>query len=91
MDFIVENKEGVMQRVSFQDVPGDVCKDLLAAVSRHYEKGSPGNDGEDEMDDEKTFSKMRIRDLRQKLDAKGLGFDIDGSRETLIANLKEHS
>ena len=54
MDFIVESKEEVMQRVSFQDVPGDVCKDLLAAMSRHYEKDSPGDDGEDETDVEKT-------------------------------------
>jgi hypothetical protein len=60
-------------------------------VSRHYEKDSPGENGEDETDAEKTYSKMRIRDLRQKLDAKGLGLDIDGSRESLIANLKEHS
>eukprot|EP00984_Skeletonema_dohrnii_P027462 scaffold17002_cov75-Skeletonema_dohrnii-CCMP3373.AAC.2 len=92
MDFIVENKEEVMQRVSFQDVPGDVCKDLLAAVSRRDEKDSSGDDGEDETTDvEMTYSKMRIRDLRQRLDAKGLGLDIDGSREALIANLKEHS
>eukprot|EP00984_Skeletonema_dohrnii_P018857 scaffold8920_cov84-Skeletonema_dohrnii-CCMP3373.AAC.3 len=91
MDFIVENKEEVTQRVSFQDVPGDVCKDLLVAVSRHYDEDSPGDDGEEETDIEKTFSKMRIRDLRRKLDAKGLGLDIDGSREALIANLKEHS
>jgi speckle-type POZ protein len=91
MDFIVENKEEVMQRVSFQDVPGDVCKDLLAAMSRYYEKDSPSDDGEDETDVEKTYSKMRIRDLRQMLDEKGLDLDIDGSREALIANLKEHS
>eukprot|EP00984_Skeletonema_dohrnii_P002601 scaffold912_cov121-Skeletonema_dohrnii-CCMP3373.AAC.2 len=89
MDFIVENKQEVTQRVSFQDVPGDVCKDLLIAVSRHYDEDSPGDDGEEEIDIEKTFSKMRIRDLRHKLDEKGL--DIDGSREALIANLKEHS
>ena len=78
MDFIVENKEEVIQRVSFQDVPGDVCKDLLAAMSRHYEKDSPDDDGEDETEVEKTYSKMRIRDLRQRLDEKGLGLDIDG-------------
>ncbi len=34
MDFIVENKEDLMQRVSFDDLPGHVCKDLLAAVAR---------------------------------------------------------
>jgi hypothetical protein len=32
---------------------------------------------------------MRIRDLRQKLDEKGM--DIDGSRNALIAALMEHS
>ncbi|KAL7501050.1 hypothetical protein ACHAWT_009205 [Skeletonema menzelii] len=81
MDFIVENKETVMQqeRLSFQDVPGDVIKELLAAVSRHdKEKSSSSHDGN-----------MRISDLREKLHDKGL--DIDGSREALIAKLKEHS
>jgi speckle-type POZ protein len=88
MDFIVEHKEKV-QRVSFQDVPGDVCKDLLAAMSR-----TSGDDDEDDLDDdseldvEKMYMKMRIRDLRQKLHVKGL--DTDGSREALIAKLKEH-
>ena len=90
MDFIVENKQEVLQRVSFQDVPGDVCKDLLAAMSRHYDEDSTGDDDdENETDVEKMCSKMRIRDLRRMLDDKGL--DIDGSREALIAKLKEHS
>ncbi len=94
MDFIVENKEPVIQRVSFRDVPGDACKDLLVAVARHEETDSSTNDdddddGDDEIDAEKTYSKMRIRDLREKLHYKGL--DIDGSRESLIASLKEHS
>lgn len=93
IDFIVENKEKVMQRVSFQDVPGDVCKDFLAAMSRHYDSSSDDDDdgdrGGDETDVEKTYSKMTIRDLREKLNDKGL--DIDGSREALIASLMEHS
>ena len=91
MDFIVENKETVMQqeRLSFQDVPGDVIKELLAAVSRHdKEKSSSSHDG-NETGGEKSFSHMRISDLREKLHDKGL--DIDGSREALIAKLKEHS
>ena len=89
MDFIVENKREVLQRVSFQDVPGDVCKDLLAAMSRHYDEDSTGDDDENETDVEKMCSTMRIRDLRRMLDDKGL--DIDGSREALIAKLKENS
>jgi len=88
MDFILENKEKVMQRVSFQDVPGDVCKDLLAAMARHYESSSDDDDDDDvredgngdgETDVEKIYSKMTIRDLREKLNDKGL--NIDGSRE----------
>ena len=91
MDFIVENKGPVIQRVSFHDVPGDVCKDLLVAMSRHEEKDSSDDGDDNESDVEKTYkySKMRIRDLREKLHAKGL--DVDGSREALIASLKEHS
>ncbi len=88
MDFIVKNKEKV-QRVSFQDVPGDVCKDLLAAMSRTCDNEEDDLDDDSELDVEKTYMKMRIRDLRQKLHDEGL--DTDGSREALIAKLKEHS
>ena len=88
IDFIVENKQDVLDRVSFQDVPGDVCKDLLAATMRYdNEKDSIGYVGENGMDVEKMFSKLRIRDLRRMLDDKGM--DMDGSREALIAKLKE--
>ena len=98
MDFIAKNKKKVLQReqVSFQDVPGDVFKELLAATLRQEEESDSSSDDEDDGEDdenesgvEKTCSTMRIRDLRQKLDDKGL--DIDGSREALIAKLKEHS
>ena len=91
MDFIVENKEIVIQQVSFQDVP-DFYKDLLAAMSRHdKEKESSSNHDTEyyERDDEKSYSQMRIRNLREKLHA--LGLDIDGSRETLVARLMENS
>ena len=90
MDFMVEKKVEVMQRVSFDDVPGHICKDLLAAVARCGDVSSDDDDEEEE-DREKTYSKMRIGDLRQKLDEKGLSLDIDGSREALISTLKEHS
>jgi len=88
MDFMVEKKVEVMQRVSFDDVPGHICKDLLAAMARRVDVSS---DDEEEEDREKNYSKMRIGDLRQKLDEKGLSLDIDGSREALISTLKEHS
>ena len=98
MDFIAKNKKKVLRKeqVSFQDVPGDVIKELLAATLRQEEESDSSSDDEDDEEDdenesgvEKTCSTMRIRDLRQKLDDKGL--DIDGSREALIAKLKEHS
>jgi speckle-type POZ protein len=84
MDFIVENRKEVVQRVSFQDVPGDVCKDLLVAVSRQTQS-SGGNNVKDQEDGE-DFETMRIDELRQKLHEKGL--DIDGSRDALIAALQ---
>lgn len=88
MDFIVEKRDEVMQKASFDDVPGHIYKDLLAAVARRYDDTS--DDSEEEADIiEKTYSKMRIGDLRKMLVEKGL--DIDGSREALIAALKEHS
>ena len=95
MDFIVENKKTILRReqISFQDVPGDVIKELLAAMSYYHGEDSSSDDEDNEDENEtgveKTFSTMRIRDLRQKLQDKGL--DIDGSREALIAKLKEHS
>ena len=88
MDFMVEKKVEVMHRVSFDDVPGHICKDLLAAMAR---RGDVSSDDDEEEDMEKNYSKMRIGDLRQKLDEKGLSLDIDGSREALISTLKEHS
>ena len=95
MDFIVENKKTILRKeqVSFQDVPGDVIKELLATMSYYHGEDSSSddedNEDENEPDAEKTYSTMRIRDLRQKLQDKGL--DIDGSREALIAKLKDHS
>ncbi len=92
MDYIVQNKKEVMQRVSFKDVPGDVCKDLLAAVSRYYqdyEEEQEEEEEEEEEEDGEDFDTMRIGELRQKVQEKGL--EIDGSRDALIAALKEHS
>jgi len=85
MDFIVKNKKEMMERVSFQDVPGNVCKDLLAAMSRHYQYYEEEEEGKDV----EGFDTMRIGELRQKVQEKGL--EIDGSRDALIAALKEHS
>ena len=61
-------------------------KDLLAAVSRYYGDDNYHDEGEEEQDDE-DIDTMRIGTLRRKLDSFRL--DIDGSREALIAALKE--
>jgi len=81
MDFIVENKFDILQKVSFKDAPGTMISDVLAAVARVEPK--PIND---KGSDEDQLSVMRIADLRERVHLKGL--DVDGSRETLIAALK---
>ena len=80
MDFIVANKRDIMGNVSFDNVPGGTVSDVLAAVAR----GEQSGDG-----DGKDYNKMRVGTLREMLDDKGL--DVDGSREAMIALLKEHS
>ena len=80
MDFIVKNKGDILGKVSFSNVPGDTVSDVLAAVAR----GEQSGDG-----DSKDYNKMRVGKLRKMLDEKGL--DVDGSREAMIALLKEHS
>jgi hypothetical protein len=87
MDFIAENKKK-MQKVSFDNVPGNACKDLLAAMSRRYQDDDCGG-GDDDEEDNVDFDKLRIGELRKKVQEKGL--EIDGSRAALIAALKEHS
>ena len=80
MDFIVKNKGDIMGKVSFNDFPGHLVTDLLAAVAR----------GEQCVDGISTdYNKMRVGTLRKMLDDKGL--DVDGSREAMIALLKERN
>ena len=81
MDYILANKDGIIGKVSFSDVPGDMMTDLLTAVSR-------GEQNESNNGDKVNYNKMRVGVLRKMLDEKGL--DVDGSRESMIALLKEH-
>ena len=78
LDFVVENSDEVLDKVSLDDVPGSAVSDLLAATSRKDKNGKEGDDN---------LNIMRVGELRQKLHEKGL--DIDGSRKTMIATLKE--
>ena len=83
MDFILANGDDVMDKVSFSNVPGDAVKDLLAAVSRGKAKSSSSDKAAD------NYHKMRVATLRKMLDEKGL--EVDGSRESMIALLKENT
>ena len=84
MDFIVEHKVEVLEKVSLKDAPGGLLADVLAAMAR-WEKTN-GNYNASEKD---RWCTMRVSDLRRRVHEKGL--DVDGSRDTLIAALKEHS
>ena len=81
MDYIVANKDDIIGEVSFSNVPGDMVTDVLTAVSRGEQNESNG--------DKINYNKMRVGTLRNMLDEKGL--DVDGSRESMISLLKEHS
>jgi len=74
-----------MGKVSFSNVPSDMMTDLLAATAR----GEQDTGGAIEEDESVKYNKMRVGKLRKMLDEKGL--DVDGSRESMIALLKENN
>jgi len=78
-DFLTQNGEEVIARLSFDDVPGYLMKDLLGAATRKRKTGNKGDQ----------FNMMRVSELRRKLHEKGL--DVDSSREAMIAALKRAS
>ncbi|KAL7548116.1 hypothetical protein ACHAWF_011407 [Thalassiosira exigua] len=80
MDFIVENGDEVEAKVSLKDIPSGLFADLLNTMNRG-KKGSGNGNGTE-------LSKMRVGDLRKKLHEKGL--PADGSREAMVAALKEN-
>jgi len=79
MDYVVANKRDIIGKVSFDNVPGSTCTDILTAVARGEESGEGSTD----------YNSMRVGTLRKMLDEKEL--DVDGSRESMIALLKEQS
>jgi len=85
MDYIVKNKHSIIGKVSFDNLPSSMMTDLLTAMAR----GEEQTEGGGEEDEERIkYNKMRVGTLRKKLDEKGL--DVDGSREAMIALLKEN-
>ena len=87
MDFIVANKKRVMGKISFEHVPGSTVSDILAAMARGEPDDDDDSSDDDEEDESRKYNTMRVGTLRQMLDERGL--DVDGSREILIATLKE--
>ena len=81
MDFIVDNKLEVIEKLSFNYVPGALMRDVLAATAR----GEMRSGGGDVTVDRKYHS-LRISELRKMAHENGL--NVDGSREMLIAALK---
>jgi len=80
MDFLVENADEGIKKLSFDNFPGHLVKDLMTVVARGKKEGSARSDAND-------FSTMRVSELRKMLHEKGL--DIDGSREAMISRLEE--
>ena len=78
MDFLAENHDEAIKKVSFADVPGHLMKDLLVAFGRKNRVGA--NTGSDD-----DLSTMRVSELRWRLSE--LGLDVDGSREAMIEAL----
>ena len=84
IDFVVQNGNGILGRVSFNNVPGSVVTDILTAITREK-----NNSAEGEINPRNQLSIMRVSELRAKLGE--MGMDVDGSREAMIALLTENA
>ena len=81
MDFLVIKKDEVIGKISFHNVPSTLMNDLFVAFAREPNRPGATAIGENE------YNTMRISELRRMVHERGL--DVDGSREMLIAALKE--
>ena len=79
MDYVVENRDEVVEKVSFDDLPGSMVNDVLTALGSKRQARMSGDD----------FTYMRVAELRKRLHAKGLC--VDGSRKAMVALLKENA
>ena len=82
MDFVAMNGDKIIGNVSFSNAPGELITDILTAFSR-------GKKSTGEAAPEDDLKYMRVGELRRRLHSKGLC--IDGSREAMIALLREHT
>ena len=81
MDFLVNKRDEVTGKISFNDAPGNLMNDFFAAFAREPNRPGAAAIGENE------YNTMCISELRRIAHERGL--DVDGSREMLIAALKE--
>jgi hypothetical protein len=82
MDYMMENRDEVLEKLSFTDmVPGTLVRDVLAATAR----GEARNNGTN-VNVDIQYNALRISELRNMAHENGL--NVDGSREMLIAALK---
>ena len=82
MDYMMENRDEVIEKLSFADLPGTLVKDVLVATAR----GERKNGAAKVLHVDSQYNALRISELRKLAHEKGL--NIDGSREMLIAALK---
>ena len=81
MDFMVKNKDDIIGKISFENLPSSMISDLLTAMARTETVD------EEDIDASNNYNRVRVGTLRKMLHEKGL--DVDGSRETLISRLQE--
>jgi hypothetical protein len=80
IDFIVENKGTIIENRIMADAPINLANDILAAIWRIEKKGQ-----RDYVND--SFDVMSINELRERAYYEGV--EEDGSRESLVASLKQ--
>ena len=87
MDYILENNDVVLEHVRFDDAPGSLVSDVLAAIARVKIRKDGAGAARAVKNSASRFNSMRISELRRMVHDKGL--DVDGSREMLIASLEK--
>jgi hypothetical protein len=83
MDYMVQNQDKLLGKVSFHDAPGSLLNDFIAATAR----GARMSNETDDNNVDNQYNTLRISELRKKAYEKGL--NVDGSREMLIDALKK--
>lgn len=82
MDFVVKNKNDIIEKKTMMDAPGGLINDVLATILRKER-----NPRFFQLEGDQ-FNAMSICELRRRADRNEL--DIDGSREKLISAIKQY-